>query len=105
MAVPAQFGQRYRGRSVIDVRAMLEDNEFGLRAYHIAIMLLTHPERLSTGSELWLYAPGDEYSLAGDGQFEFAPLFYFRGGEIGFDAIFASGAYEVYGSATGILPR
>ena len=105
VAVPAQFGRRYRGKSANDVRAMLEDNQFGLGAYHIAIMLLTHPERFSTGSELWLYAPGDEYSYGGDGQFEFAPLFYFRGGEIGFDAIFAGGAYDVYGSASGILPR
>jgi len=105
VAVPAQFGRRYRGHSVNDVRAMLEANQFGLGAYHIAIMLLTHPERLSTGEELWLYAPGDEYSYGGDGQFEFAPLFYFRGGEVGFDVIFAGGAYDVYGSASGILPR
>ncbi len=105
VAVPAQFGQRYRGKSANDARKMFEDNQFGLGAYHVAIMLLTHPERLSTGSELWLYAPGDEYSYDGKGQFDFAPLFYFRGDEIGFDVIFAGGAYDVYGSVSGILPR
>lgn len=105
LAVPAQFGRRYRGKSANDVRAMLEADQFGLGAYQVAIMLLTHPERLSTGNELWLYAPGDEYAFSGNGQFEFAPLFYFRADEIGFDAIFAGGAYDVYGSASGILPR
>ena len=105
VAVPAQFGRRYRGWSANDVRAKLEPDQFSLGAYQIAIMLLTHPERLSTGGELWLYAPGDEYSYGGDGHFEFAPLFYFRAGELGFDAIFAGGAYDVYGSASGILAR
>ena len=103
--VPAQFGMYYRGLSVRRVREKLAQNEFGLGAYHVAIMLLTHPERLSTGNELWIYAPGDEYSYRGDGTFELAPIFYFRSGEIGFDVIWFDGNYDFYGAASGFIAR
>jgi len=105
IVVPAQFGMYFRGLSVRRVREKLTENEFGLGAYHVAIMLLTHPERLSTGNELWVYAPGDEYSYRGDGKFELAPIFYFRSGEIGFDVIWFDGAYDFYGAASGFLLR
>ena len=105
IVVPAQFGMYHRGQSIRRTRESLWENEFGLGAYHVAIMLLTHPERLATGNELWIYAPGDEYSYRADGQFELAPVFYFRGGEIGFDVIWFDGAYEFYGAASGFVSR
>lgn len=105
VVVPAQFGMYFRGMSVRRVREKFTDNEFGLGAYHVAIMLLTHPERLATGSELWVYAPGDEYSYRGDGKFELAPFFYFRAGEIGFDVIWYEGAYDFYGSVSGFVAK
>jgi len=105
IVVPAQFGMYYRGLSVRRVREKFTENEFGLGAYHVAIMLLTHPERLATGNELWVYAPGDEYSYRADGRFELAPIFYFRSGEIGFDVIWFDGAYDFYGSASGFISR
>jgi hypothetical protein len=105
IVVPAQFGMFHRGQSVRRARESVWENEFGLGAYHVAIMLLTHPERLATGNELWVYAPGDEYSYRADGQFELAPIFYFRSGEIGFDVIWFDGAYDFYGSASGFVSR
>ena len=41
LAVPAQFALRHRGRSVARARQCYVDSEFGLGAFHIAIMLLT----------------------------------------------------------------
>lgn len=105
IVVPAQFGMYYRGLSVRRAREKFTENEFGLGTYHVAIMLLTHPERFATGNELWVYAPGDEYSYRADGRYELAPIFYFRSGEIGFDVIWFDGAYDFYGSASGFISR
>ncbi len=63
LVVAAQFGLYHRGRSVRRARAIFRANEFGLGAYEIGIMLLTHPERLTSCKDLWIDCPGDEYSL------------------------------------------
>src|SRR3989338_2735804 len=44
LVVPCQFGLRHKGRSVRRAREVFMANEFGLGAFAIGIMLLTHPE-------------------------------------------------------------
>ncbi|MBI2039088.1 MAG: hypothetical protein HYT22_02325 [Candidatus Niyogibacteria bacterium] len=63
--VPAQFGFRHRGKSVLQARASFAENEFGLGAYEIGIMLLTHPERLQGSSygDYTLRAESSKYRL------------------------------------------
>ncbi len=102
LLVPAQFGLRHRGRSVRRARAVLGGNEFGLGAYEVGIMLLSHLERLKHLDDLWVDCPGDEY--APDGDFDCAPYFGTDGVTLEFDqchASFTSG----YGSASGFLPQ
>ena len=48
LVVAAQFGLRHRGHSVRRVREILLGNEFGLGAFAIGIMLLTHPNGSTT---------------------------------------------------------
>ena len=52
LIVPAQFGIRHRGRSVRRAREVFLVNEFGLGAFAVGIMLLTHPDRLKHYDDL-----------------------------------------------------
>ncbi|MBU3942584.1 hypothetical protein KKA24_01220, partial [Patescibacteria group bacterium] len=54
LVVPAQFGLRHRGRSVRRAREVMNASEFGLGAFAIGIMILTHPERLQYYDDLWI---------------------------------------------------
>lgn len=101
LAVPAQFGILHHGRSVRRAREMMRSNEFGLGAFAVGIMLLTHPERLQHYDDLWIDCAGDEYSPDGDGNFENAPYFGLYGGWTKFDAGFLDDANDRYGSASG----
>jgi hypothetical protein len=104
--VAAQFGIRHRGRSVRRTLVVMGDtsDEFGLGAFAIGIMLLTNPIRLKHYDDLWIDAPGDEWSPGGDGVFSRAPRFCFDGG-LGFGAEYVSRACDVYGSVSAFVPQ
>jgi hypothetical protein len=105
LVVPAQFGIRHRGRSVRRTREVFLANEFGLGAFAVGIMLLTHPERLVDYENLWIDCAGDDYSPDGDGQFGGAPCFGFGVGRIKFGAGCFDGACDLYGSSSGFVPQ
>lgn len=105
LIVPAQFGLRHRGRSIRRAREVFQATEFGLGAFAVGTMLLTHPERLQHYNDLWIDCAGDEFSLEADGQFDGAPFFGFCGGRVGFDTSDVGSAYDVYGAASGLLPQ
>ena len=105
LVVAAQFGLRHRGRSVRRAREVFTANEFGLGAFELGCMLLTHPERLQHYDDLWINCPGNEYALDADCGFSFAPYFYFDGGRVGFGTYWFGYPYESYGSASGFLPQ
>jgi hypothetical protein len=103
--IPAQFGLRYRGCSVRHAREMMNTNEFGLGAFAVGIMLLTHPERLIDLNDLWIDCAGDEYSPSTDGRFGIAPFFSFRGHKLEFAADWFGRARADCGSVSGFLPQ
>ncbi len=71
----AQFGFLHRGRSTRRVRSLYAPNEFGLGAFAVASMLLTHLERFSNQSvSLGIICPGDECPN-NEGELCYAPLF------------------------------
>ena len=83
LVVPAQFGLRHKGRSVRRAREVFAANEFGLGAFAIGIMLLTHPEREVQWEQLHVDCAGDEFAPEADGDFSRAPLFsVFNDGEV-----------------------
>ncbi len=45
--IPAQLGIKHRGRSGRRSDECMLSNEFGLTPYHVGIILITHPERMS----------------------------------------------------------
>lgn len=101
---PAQFGIRHRGRSVRRAREVFNKNEFGLGAFEVGIMLLTHPERLHHYDDLWIDCAGDEYDVPGDDdRFTRAPLFVFSD-LVEFGAGWIYGANKHFGSASGFIP-
>ncbi len=105
LVVPAQLGSRHKGRSVEDVRATYAENEFGMGAFEVATMLLTHPERLTAYEDLWIDCPGDEYRFVASGSFGRTPYFSFNNGRVGFDTTLVSLFSERSGSASGCLPQ
>lgn len=112
MLLNVQLGEKYKGRSVKDVReAIRVDNEetssteFGLGAYEVAIILLTHPDTLKSYSDLWIDCPGDEFKPTDGSEFSRAPYFRFRGGRLEFGATWVSSARGLCGSASAFLPQ
>jgi len=105
LVVPAQFGLRHRGRSVRRAREVFTANEFGLSAFEVGCMLLTHPERLVSYDDLWIDCAGDEYSPGAAGRFGHAPFFVFSDDGVGFDAFWFDGADDGDGSASGFVPQ
>lgn len=105
LVVPAQFGLRHRGRSVRRALEVMNADEFGLGAFAIGIMILTHPERLQHYDDLWIDCAGDEFSSGAGGGFDGAPFFCFLDGEVEFDALRVAYTHDRYGSASGFLPQ
>jgi len=103
LVVGAQFGLRHRGRSDRRARAVMGRREFGLGAFEVGIMLLTHPERLKRSNDLWIYCAGDEYSSDADGRLEFTPYFRFGDGRLEFSTHWFDRAYGRFGSASAFL--
>lgn len=101
----AQFGLLHRGKSVRRVRVIYAPNEFGLGAFAIGCMLLTHPERLVQLEQLHIDCPGDEYAPDAGGVFSDAPFFLFSVGGVKFDADSVALPVESYGSASAFLPQ
>jgi hypothetical protein len=87
LMVPAQFGLRHRGRSARRFREVKKETEFGLGAFAVGCMLLTHPERFRDYDDLWLECSGDEYAPDGDGRFIAAPMYMHAPGEMAFDVL------------------
>ena len=105
LVVAAQFGLRHRGRSVRRAREVMNSQEFGLGAFAVGIMILTHPERLMHYDDLWLDCAGDEFAPVADGDFSSAPLFRFDDGKVEFAADWFGAAVGGYGSASAFLSQ
>lgn len=105
LLIPAQFGLTHRGRSVRRVRVVYAPHEFGLGSFIVGCMILSHPERLVQWEQLHIDCPGDEYSPGADGQFSFAPFFFFYDGKVGFRTFWVDRALELYGSASGFVSQ
>ncbi len=105
LVVPCQFGIRHRGRSVRRACEVMSPQEFGLGAFAIGIMILTHPERLQNYDDLWIDCAGDERSPDADGSFGRAPVFRFDDGEVRFLGGCVGYANGGYGSVSGLLSQ
>jgi hypothetical protein len=105
LVVAAQFGLRHRGRSVRQARKVMNSKEFGLGAFAVGIMILTHPERLQHFDDLWIDCAGDEFAPHANGDFSAVPRFQFCCDRIEFSARWIDDDMDVYGSASAFLPQ
>ena len=80
-------------------------NEFGLGAFAIGIMLLTHPEREVQWEQLHVDCAGDEFAPDAGGVFSVAPIFRFHVGEVEFGADWFDRADENCGSASAFVSQ
>lgn len=100
LVIPAQFGLRHRGRSVRRALEVMQVNEYGLDAFSVAIMILTHGERFTKYEDLCVDCAGSEYSPDADGDFSGAPRFGWCGGTLCFNSKRLVYAYEYFGSVS-----
>ena len=103
LVLGAQAGLLHRGCSARRTRVSMAGNEFGLGVFSFGCMLLTHPERLSTGDTLMIDCGGDEYSVRGDYTFDRVPLFDFDMSGIEFSIFYEDRARNLWGTPTGFL--
>ncbi len=106
LIVPCQFGLQYRGLSVRRAREFMNSQEFGLGAFPVGIMLLTHPRRLivdSFGEDLLIRCAGDEFSPRANGVFSKAPLFLFCNNKIVFSSCWLADFVDRFGSVSAFL--
>ena len=105
IVIPAQLGMKHRGRSVRRARALFAGNEFGLGAWEVVNIALTHPDRLVTYEELDMDCAGDEFD-PGDGDgFSYSPCVCFRGGGVRFDTEWFDFALGGFGAVSGFVPQ
>lgn len=105
LIVPAQFGKLHRGRSVRRAREVMGANEFGLGAFAVGCMALTHPERFVRWEQLHTDCAGDEYAPDADGGFVLAPFFFFGDGKLEFVTGWYDGMDDYFGSVSAFLPQ
>ena len=107
LVIAAQFGITHRGRSVRRAREVTVDqNQFGLGAFAVGIMLLTHPDRLKHDDDLCIGCAGDEFDDPfSNTRFNHAPHFRFYVGQVKFGTHHIVDAHDRYGSASGVLPQ
>jgi hypothetical protein len=103
LVVALQAGMLHRGSSARRTRISMAGNEFGLGVFAIGCILLTHPERLSTGDTLMIDCGGDEYSVRGDYTFDRVPLFDYDMAGIEFSIFYEDRARNLWGTPTAFL--
>jgi hypothetical protein len=103
LVVAAQAGMLHRGSSARRTRMALAGNEFCLGVFAIGCMLLTHPERMSSGDALMIDCGGDEYSPRADYAFDRVPLFDYDLSGIEFSIFYEDRARNLWGTPTGFL--
>ncbi len=103
LVVGAQAGMLHRGTSARRTRVSMAGNEYAMGVFAFGCMLLTHPERLSTGDTLMIDCGGDEYSVRGDYTFDRVPLFDFDMAGIEFSIFYEDRARNLWGTPTGFL--
>ena len=103
LVVGAQAGMLHRGSSARRTRVTMAGNEYALGVFAIGCLLLTHPERLSTGETLMIDCGGDEYSVRGDYTFDRVPLFDYDMAGIEFSIFYEDRARNLWGTPTGFL--
>ena len=67
--IPFQFGKRWGGRSVRNAQVNFAGNEFGFGPYEVAILLLTHPNRITRLEHLFINCAGCEYPADAESNF------------------------------------
>lgn len=105
VTVQVQMGEKYKGKSVKEVRTMFDSNEFGLGAYEVCSILLAKPDLLKSYDDLWMDCPGDEFDDTDSVvRFAHAPCVSRNGGGVRFGTGRFVDADAHFGSASATLP-
>ncbi len=105
LVVAGQFGKRHAGCSVRRAREVFMGKEFGFGAYEVAIMLLTHPERLTAYEDLWIDCAGDKCVSEDGGGVSECLYWYFFSDMLRLRSGNVDDSREYCGSSSGCLPE
>lgn len=103
LVIPAQLGLLHAGKSALGAENSFARNEFGLGAFVMGCILLTHRKRLSHLHELDIICPGDTFSFEACSKFSSVPIYFYLG-RVEFDECWKGSNLSHYGSATGFVP-
>lgn len=105
LVIEAQLGMRHRGRSIRRASEVFAPGEFGLGAWEVINIALTHPERFVRSDQLDIDCAGDEFD-PGDGDgLSSAPFLFFYDGRLGFYFRWSDFARDRFGAASGFVPQ
>lgn len=103
LVVPAQFGLYHKGRSIQEARQAFAPNEFGLGAFAVASMLLTHPERETRWEQIHIDCAGDEFTTNLGSDYLLAPSFFHSQNSLKLYSTWIVRSDTNYGSASAFL--
>jgi hypothetical protein len=104
--VPFNFGKRWLGHSTRNADVRLAANEFGFGPYEVAMLLLTHPDRITSSRDINIDCPGWGFRVRESE--EFISVLHFSLGDFSqLDLGYSENncADKQWGSATGFLPQ
>lgn len=105
VTMEVQLGQKYKGKSVQEVRKIYTEGETGMGIYELGCILLANPKILQKYEDLWIDCPGDEFDDPGSGvRFVRAPCLRFHG-RLGFGTGRSGFPHDGFGSASWFLPK
>lgn len=85
---PAQLGGQYQGYAFKDAHeAIVGAGQFGLDAFTVGIILLTHPELLRRKEHPRIFCAGEWHAIEGFPKVRFVPVFYYRDGALSFGSL------------------
>ncbi len=103
--VPFQFGKLWVGASLRHGLVRYAPTEFGLCPYSGGCLLLTHPDRITGDSQLYMDLGGCEWSPNAGGAFYYSARFCWNDGRLNFDIRIIDNAYSNCGSASAFVPQ
>lgn len=105
LIIAAQHGMFYKGESVNKVCTNFSSNEFGLGAFQVGCMALTHPERYAYWEELGSNCPGDKFLHAVYSTFSEVPVWKFNQDELVFSTWNIFSDLTFFGSVSAFLHK
>jgi hypothetical protein len=100
MVLAVQTGILHRGKSARRARVTFGEREFGLDAFAVGCIILTHPERLQSSDALFIDCSGSEMAPEADDNFDHVPHWFHHTGALSLESSWVGNDSANSGSAS-----